>query len=190
MKGDSLMPTHTTTQDKSSVNQVKLISSLFSNYNNKKAEIEMLKIGLKHSQNINRDEEIESLSLGHPVGNNESGKSNVFAVSDKTARIAITLDGSLHHETVNLLNRIALLENVTEQIDLYVSTLDEENNSIYTAKFIENKEIKIIATDFVVMGKDVSSKTISRKLQNIALGFYKVTSLTDKQIIKALERDI
>ena len=169
-------------------NQIKLISTLFSGYKSTKLEIEMLKIGLKNSRMVNRDEEIESLSVGHPAGSNESGKSNVFNISKKTENIALSLEEKLHHETVYLKNRIALLQNVTEQIELYVSNLDEENNFIYTAKFIENKEVKIIASDFTVLGKYVSPKTISRKLQNIVLGFYKVTSLTDTQIINALEK--
>lgn len=187
------MPTQTTTQDKSPANQVKLLSSLFSKYASKKLdlEIKLLKIGLKNALCVDRDEEIESLSLGHPVGNNESGKSSVFAVSDKTARIAVTLDGNLHHEVINFRNRIALLENVTEQIDLYVSTLDEEKNYLYKVKFIENKEIKSIQSGYsAAFSKSISARHISNKFNEIAIEFLNITSLTDTQIIKAFEKSL
>ena len=162
---------------------IKTVFQLFSCYNLMKQEIEMQKIGLKHLTLLNIDDEIESLSLNHPVGSNDCGKSSVFNVSKKPETIALSIAGNLKKEAAEYANRISLLENVTSQISAFVNSLSDEDKTIFNLKFFDGQLSKAISSSM-----SISTKTISRKCKLFALNFYKVTSLTPKQISESVKK--
>lgn len=162
---------------------VKKIFQLFFCYNLMKQEIEMQKIGLRHLSELDINEEIESLSLNHPVGSNDCGKSSVLNISKKPETIALSITEILKKETTEYTERISLLENVTTQISAFMNALSDEDRTIFTSKFLDRQLNKVVSS---VM--NISTKTISRKCKLFALNFYKVTSLTQKQMNEAIKK--
>lgn len=154
-----------------------LTKKLFAAYPELKTQLEFQKIGLKYAQNINKDAEIEGMTFTHQNETDEKGKSNVIPVSKKTETIALTLDEKIQREIEEYKKRILLLENVIEQIDLFVSILDKKSQDFFNAHYIKKKSRNEMA---------ISADVFKRRINKLALTFIKFSTLKEIEIKMAL----
>lgn len=146
----------------------------------------MLEISLKYLKVT--DDEIESLSLSHPVGANECGKSSVFAISQKPAEIALSAENKIKKERAEIRSRIAFLSSCIAQIDTYASSLSKEDTEIFRERYINKKPKNILIEEMKVSGNEMSSTTFSTRCQKLLSDFYDITPLTNVQMNEAINK--
>ncbi len=164
-------------------NNLYAIEQLFISFNKMKTELSLLEISLKNTTLT--DDEIESMSLSHPVGANDCGKSSVFNTSQKVADIAISAEGRIIKERKQIKQRIALLKNAIEQIGVFLETLSEQDKRIFEDRYIHKMSRVELVEKFSVEGENMSLTTFSNKVRRIKTEFYLVTPLTAEQMIEA-----
>jgi hypothetical protein len=164
-------------------NELYPIEQLFSSYNKMKTEISLLEISLKNT--VLTDDEIESMSLYHPVGANDCGKSSVFNTSQKVADIAISAEGRISRERKDITKRIALLTNAVQQIEVFIGTLADIDKQIFDDRYIQKKSRTSLVAEYGVEGKNISLTTFSKRVKDIKSAFYDITPLTSEQMIAA-----
>lgn len=158
---------------------IKQVQRLFSSYNRLKQELEMQKLGLKYALCENRDMEIESRSLWHALGLSECGLSSVRPHSRKPESVALSLDESLQDEISAYRRRIALLENVLAQLDIFVKALTPEEKAVFTAKYLSKAAEGTLYK---------SERTVQRNCAQLAKQFLAVSSLTSRQLEMVMTR--
>lgn len=169
-------------------NRRKLVSALFLSYYSLLNELALLKISARFASATDKDEEIASLCVSHPVGGNDSGKSSVTVHSEKTADIALGIDEKLANEVSVQRKRIALLGCVTAQIGSFLTTVDSQSAIIFTAKRLEHKTFREVCVLLEKEGVFLCKDTIARRCREIEFAFSKISPLTDDEMKHALQK--